>query len=194
MDERRTDLIAQLQSHQTSLEGQGRGGQWAQMMELARSSGPVFSRRHWEPGHFTASGFVLSEDGSQLLLILHKKLRLWLQPGGHVELGDVSWQAASRREIAEETGLVQFDLVDELIDIDIHQIPQLGSEAAHFHFDLRALYRASSIEVRPGDGVLQARWFPLRDILECAGGILADQVGTDESVTRVALLLQGASR
>jgi len=168
------------------MEQRGRASEWKRMLDLAMTEQPVFSRRHFEPGHFTASGFVVSDDGSHLLLILHKKLKLWLQPGGHIEADDASWQDACRREIEEETGLLGCDLIDELIDIDVHPIPAWGAELPHLHFDLRALYRARSALVQAGDGVVFARWFPLTAIIESQGGILADEVGTDESVIRVA--------
>jgi 8-oxo-dGTP pyrophosphatase MutT (NUDIX family) len=185
-DPRRQQLVQQLVAKRELMEQRSRAAEWKRMLDLATTEQPVFSRRHFEPGHFTASGFVLSEDGSQLLLILHKKLNLWLQPGGHIEGMDVSWQAACKREIEEETGLLGCELIDELIDIDVHLIPAWGAELPHFHFDLRALYRARALQVQAGDGVVFARWFPLATVIQSQGGILADQVGTDESVIRVA--------
>src|SRR5437762_10909961 len=59
------------------------------MLELARMTGAC-GRRHMSPGHFTASAFVLSPDYDEVLLIFHKKLGRWLQPGGHVDAGDAS--------------------------------------------------------------------------------------------------------
>ncbi len=52
--------------------------------------------------HFTATGFVV-HDGS-VALHFHRKLRLWLPPGGHVEPDEDPVQAVLR-EIKEETGL-----------------------------------------------------------------------------------------
>jgi 8-oxo-dGTP pyrophosphatase MutT (NUDIX family) len=62
----------------------------------------------------TASAFVLRTDGPQpkLLLHMHKKLGVLLQPGGHVELHENQWQAICH-EIEEETGyaLSQLELL-----------------------------------------------------------------------------------
>ena len=40
-------------------------------------------------GHVTGSAWVASPDGSQALLVRHRKLAAWLQPGGHAD-GDGS--------------------------------------------------------------------------------------------------------
>ena len=73
-------------------------------LDLARSSDPT-DRDRFVPGHFTASGFVVSPDGSSLLLIHHRRLDRWLQPGGHIDPEDASPIAAAAREVTEETGV-----------------------------------------------------------------------------------------
>lgn len=52
--------------------------------------------------HFTATGFVVLED--RVLLHWHRKNRLWLPFGGHIEPGEDPVQAVLR-EIEEECGL-----------------------------------------------------------------------------------------
>ena len=54
------------------------------------------------PKHFVATGYVV-KDGRTLLLY-HKKLKMWLPPGGHIDEGELPEEAALR-EIKEETGL-----------------------------------------------------------------------------------------
>jgi ADP-ribose pyrophosphatase YjhB (NUDIX family) len=51
---------------------------------------------------FTATTFVV-QDGKTLLL-RHKKLSLWLPPGGHIDPNELPDDAA-RREVFEESGL-----------------------------------------------------------------------------------------
>ncbi len=193
---RRNALLQDLLGLKLPADELGSDGTRARMIALARQSPAVFERSFFDPGHFTASAFVLSPDRRELLLILHKKLGLWLQPGGHIEEKDVSWQQAACREVEEETGLTDLTLLRELVDIDIHEIPANSREPQHRHFDLRSLFQSTTIEVHAGDGVAQARWFPLDLLVSSEGGILAEGVGTDESVVRVArrtLLLTSVS-
>lgn len=51
---------------------------------------------------FTAAGFCLHQG--KILLVKHKKLGIWLAPGGHLELNELPHEAAVR-EVKEETGL-----------------------------------------------------------------------------------------
>lgn len=148
----------------------------AAMLDLLQSLGDPFSRTHTNPGHFTASAFVTSPDGDALLLIHHRNLDRWLQPGGHIEPGDVDLLAAARRELDEEVGLSGLPLATNgAFDLDVHSIPAHGNEPAHRHFDVRFLFRARSLALHASDEVNAARWFPLTSIAT---------VQTDDSVMR----------
>jgi 8-oxo-dGTP pyrophosphatase MutT (NUDIX family) len=132
---------------------------------LERHGVAAFDRKTFDPGHFTASGFVMSPDGGSVLLIRHAKLKRWLQPGGHIDAGDVSPIHAARREVLEETN-VTADGEDRLLDLDIHPIPANAAkrEPAHEHFDLRFLMRAARTHLAAGDDALAARWVPLAEV------------------------------
>jgi 8-oxo-dGTP pyrophosphatase MutT (NUDIX family) len=128
-------------------------------LRLAEEARNGWLRSGFDPGHFTASGFVLSPDRGSLLLIHHAKLGRWLQPGGHFEPEDRSVEGAARREVAEETGVAGLNRVGEsLVRIDTHVIPARGNEPEHTHFDLGVGFHADAWPIGPIDEVLDARW------------------------------------
>src|SRR6478672_9033967 len=63
-------------------------------------------------GHFTASAWLVSDDGTRVLLTHHRKLDRWLQLGGHAD-GDRDLGRAALREAMEESGLRGLRLEDE---------------------------------------------------------------------------------
>jgi 8-oxo-dGTP pyrophosphatase MutT (NUDIX family) len=130
-----------------------------QLVALLDQPGDGFSRAHLEPGHFTASAFVVCPERRRLLLIRHPKLGRWLQPGGHIEPGDASCLAAAQREVREETGVAELlPLADGIFDVDVHQIPANSREGAHAHFDVRYAFEARAARLTVSDEVKAARW------------------------------------
>ena len=90
--------------------------------------------------HFTVAVFVVL-DGT-VLLHWHRKLGMWLPPGGHVERNELPDEAATR-EVLEETGL-EVELVGERREdvadpVQLHrpagvQLEDIGP--GHQHIDL----------------------------------------------------------
>lgn len=149
------------------------------MLELSRSEAAC-ERAHFSPGHFTASAFVLSPERNELVLIHHKKLGIWVQPGGHVEPADAELTSAARREVLEEVGLSDLEQLSTsdgsaLFDVDIHLIPARKTDPAHEHFDVRFAFVAKTRALVHSEEVADLRWVPLSDVA---------QMGTDESVLR----------
>jgi 8-oxo-dGTP pyrophosphatase MutT (NUDIX family) len=147
------------------------------MLALLDSAGDPFSRQRVEPGHFTASAFVLCPERRRVLLIHHQKLGRWLQPGGHVEPADVDLLAAAQREVVEETGVrLAARLGSGIFDVDVHPIPVTAKIGAHRHFDVRYAFLAASLDVQGSAEVLGVRWVELevahrltdeRSVLRC---------------------------
>ena len=172
---------AQLSAYQTS-EARERAFR-ERMLGLLDSSAPT-SRRQFEPGHLTASAFVVSPEADAVLLILHKKLQIWVQPGGHIETGDSSLEAAARREVAEEVGVpLVHGPSAAIFDLDIHLIPPRKDELAHEHFDVRFCFRATTRAFVASDEVTEVAWAPLSTI---------ERLTSDESVLRAARKLSVA--
>ncbi len=97
------------------------------------------------PGHFTGSAWLVSADGRRVLLTHHRKLKLWLQPGGHAD-GDPDLRRVALREAEEETGLRGLHIEPDIFDIDRHRIPARPGEPGHWHYDVRYVVRAGEDE------------------------------------------------
>ncbi len=172
---RRLELKTLLESYQPSV---GEERAHALMQDLARSPRDVLSAYWFDPGHFTVSGFITNTDATAVLLVHHRKLDRWLQPGGHIEPADVSLVAAARRELDEETGLAPLHLVlNGLFDVDVHRIPAHGDAPPHLHHDLRFLFSTDELAPTPSSEARAARWVRLDDL---------DAFSTDASVRRAA--------
>lgn len=107
-----------------------------------------------DPTHVTASAIVVGGD-DRVLLHRHKRLGIWLQPGGHVDPGE-SCEAAALREVAEETGLQGRLVSDAPLHVDVHEGPR-----GHVHLDVRWLIRvATGAAPAPAAGESQdVQWF-----------------------------------
>ena len=92
-------------------------------------------------GHLTGSALVLQPHSERMLLLHHRKLRKWLQPGGHAD-GDGNLAAVALREASEETGIEGLKVVVPAIHLDIHRV-EPPNELPHLHFDVRFLVLAS---------------------------------------------------
>jgi 8-oxo-dGTP pyrophosphatase MutT (NUDIX family) len=128
----------------------------------ARSIAATLERLTW-PGdcfdegqnalHLTASSFVVSSRG--VILHRHRRLGIWVQPGGHVDRGEGPEQAVLR-ETLEETGLVarHRDPVN-LFHVDVHPGPR-----GHTHYDLRYVVEAPGDDPAPeADESPEVFWF-----------------------------------
>jgi len=107
-----------------------------------------------DPVHVTASAVVAGPRG--VVLHLHKRLGLWLQPGGHIEPGETPAEGALR-EAREETGLAvrHPDGGPRLVHVDVHPGPK-----GHTHLDVRFLLETDDTDPAPqGDESPDARWF-----------------------------------
>lgn len=131
-------------------------------------------------GHITASAFVLDPRG-RLLLTRHRKLRRWLQVGGHSDPHEFDPARTALREATEESGLPDLRFHPALgrrpLDVDVHRIPARGAEPAHDHLDLRyALITARPEALAITDESDDLRWFDLDAVAD---------LGVDAAVRRV---------
>lgn len=149
----------------------------AQFMDLLADPADPFVRERLG-GHFTASAWLVSEDGTRVLLTHHRKLDRWLQLGGHAD-GDRDLPGVALKEAEEESGLRGLTLEPGLFDLDRHWIPEHKGVPAHWHYDLRYVVRAGADEAFVvSDESHALAWRDVR--------ALADQQDADPSVRRMA--------
>lgn len=112
--------------------------------------------------HVTSSAFVVSSRG--VILHLHKRLGIWVQPGGHVDAGETP-EVACVRETKEETGLDVRQLDPPLLfHVDVHAGPN-----GHTHYDLRYVLTAQPVDPTPPDGESpDVFWFDFPSAVERA--------------------------
>ena len=135
-EEARTKLIQQLKSYH-GCDTQD-GAMARQICELVEAN-PRCAERDCFPAHLTGSAWVVNRSGSKVILLHHRKLDRWLQPGGHAD-GEFDLRQVALREAREESGLSTIIPIDDVIfDLDIHKIPALHEHPEHLHFDLRFL-------------------------------------------------------
>ncbi|MBI2774893.1 NUDIX hydrolase [Candidatus Dependentiae bacterium] len=117
-------------------------------------------------GHITASAWLLNNDYSQVLLMHHAKLNLWVQLGGHCD-GESDVLGVAIKEAQEESGIMGIAPVStEIFDIDIHLIPANKKEQEHYHYDVRFLLSVTSNEsfVQNAESK-ELKWFGMNDEL-----------------------------
>ncbi len=140
----------------------------AEILAFVDRHADPFDRRIVE-GHLTGSAVVVSAAGDRVLLLHHRKLRRWLQPGGHAEVDERDGETVALREAREETGVEGLALhpnAPRPLDVDVHPIPARGDEPAHRHLDLRYLV------IAPPDSSLRRlaaearalRWFTWEEL------------------------------
>jgi 8-oxo-dGTP pyrophosphatase MutT (NUDIX family) len=134
------------------------------MIELLDSCTDCF-RRDAFPAHFTGSALVVSADGTHCLLHHHRKLDRWLQFGGHCD-GEQDVLSVAQREAFEESGIDGLIVASRRpFDLDIHDIPAIGDEPPHFHYDIRyVLIAPERAESRTSHESNELRWFSTDEV------------------------------
>jgi 8-oxo-dGTP pyrophosphatase MutT (NUDIX family) len=172
-------MLAQLEGHPSADAREA--SDLATICAFVRARADPFARSHLD-AHLTGSAFVVSSDGQRVLLVHHRRLDLWLQPGGHGEPGERLGEEVALREAREETGIATLALhptAPRPLDVDVHRIPERKGVPAHDHLDLRYLVVAPpGVRIRHDlDEAHDARWFTWEDL---------DAMPTDHPFRRMA--------
>ncbi len=133
--------------------------------------------------HFTVTGYVMNKDRTKLLMIHHKKLGIWMPPGGHLEQNEVPHEGALR-EVFEETGVRARLVDDDEPDLALRgeteaqiprpygllyeRIPQGPKDTEHIHLDMLYIFEAddtAALKARREE-VHGVQWYTKQEILE----------------------------
>ncbi|MDC7337016.1 NUDIX hydrolase [Streptomyces lydicus] len=118
----------------------------------------------WKPckeGHLTASALVIDPAAGRVLLTLHRKLKMWLQMGGHCEPEDASLADAALREAREESGIARglTLLPGGPVRLDRHRTPC----AVHLDVQYAALVPEGAVAAI-SDESLDLKWFAYDEV------------------------------
>ncbi len=121
--------------------------------------------RHHLPAHITGSAWIVNKDATRVIMVKHRSLLKWLQPGGHAD-GDEDTFKTATREAAEETGVTNLRLIGhQWFDLDIHRIPEKRNFPAHEHYDVRFLFVTDeTCKLKISDESTDLQWIELRDL------------------------------
>lgn len=143
------------------------------LMKQSRESRDIFNRKNFI-GHIVANALVINSNNN-VLRIFHNGLKMYIQPGGHVESGDKSVIDATNRELIEETGIndSQSDGWHKKTNIPIliesHLIPKnvQKEEAEHYHHDFMYIFRTNTDDISLQlEEVSNFQWTDIAKILE----------------------------
>lgn len=161
IDMAETDLLEMLNDYVPADEFEWT--MWLNTIAFVESQPRCFERT-LAVGHVTASAWVVSPDRERVLMMHHRKLDRWFQPGGHCD-GNPDTLQVALKEVREETGVAARPLRQGIFDIDVHTIPGNSREAAHLHYDIRYLLEADpALEVARNHEAKAVRWVPLDEV------------------------------
>jgi 8-oxo-dGTP pyrophosphatase MutT (NUDIX family) len=136
-------------------------------LDFVRQNADFYDRNN-PLGHLTGSAWVLDATRRKALLIHHRTLDKWFQPGGHIETPDGSLHDTSRREIREECGIDEAKMLSEnIFDLDVHIIPAKGDFPEHLHYDVRFAFVLETGAAIAADlaEVKNAAWFSIEELM-----------------------------
>jgi len=118
----------------------------------------------------SAGGIVIGNAGTIAMVRHSNGNGAWLFPKGHID-GDESDEAAARREIQEETGLTDLELLDDFGTYERHPILPDGSEKRSEMKEIHMYLFAAPPDAKlaPTMEIEEARWVALPHVVDEIG-------------------------
>lgn len=139
----------------------------------------------------TVTGFIIRDDGDEprAFLHMHKKLRMLLPVGGHIELDETPWGAIAH-ELEEESGYRLADVetmqpklrIPQYQDIIVHPQPLLMNthvfSEGHYHSDTSYLFlvHGNPTQALGQNESLDIRWLTRRDLEQLPKDLIYDNI------------------
>lgn len=119
-----------------------------------------------------AGGIVLGDHGTIAMVRNRGGNGAWLFPKGHIEPGEVD-EAAARREIEEETGLTNLELIDDLGTYERYGMGIDGTDTLDTLKEIHMFLFATEphTELAPTHEIEEARWVSLSHIITEIGNV-----------------------
>lgn len=143
----------------------------AQMLEFIRRNPNDSLLRENLTAHFSASGWVVNEERTKILMVYHNLYNSWAWTGGHAD-GMEDMRSVAMKELMEETGVRNARFVSE----DIFSLETLTVDGhmkkgiyvpSHLHFNITYLIEADESEklITKPDENKGVKWFGIEEAL-----------------------------
>ena len=133
-----------------------------ELISFLNTDNNCFNRKNFN-GHITAGALIMNYDGN-VLINHHKDTDLWLLFGGHSD-GNSDSLSVAKREVEEESGITEYECDGQILDIDIHFVPEnvQKNEPAHKHYDIRFLFFVNNNFFRLSNESKEAKWVTIEE-------------------------------
>jgi len=119
---------------------------------------------------FCAAAYIINPINKKILLVFHSKFNRWVQPGGHIEEGEIPEETAVR-EVYEETG-IRVKLLGERFPREDDCIRPLGiqknrGKSDHVHIEIIYVGVPLTIDEKEWDDtIIKHGWFSREELDE----------------------------
>ncbi|MEK7079665.1 MAG: NUDIX domain-containing protein [Patescibacteria group bacterium] len=119
----------------------------------------------------SAGGIVIG-DGGTVALVQSRNSHMWMFPKGHIDPGE-SDEDAARREIMEEAGLDNLELLDDLGEYERPRLAQDGTEA-HDEMKVIKMFLFAAVPhatLNPSHEMQDAKWVSFRELADAIASV-----------------------